>query len=118
MTNTLNTPVEALELTYPFRVREYAVRRGSAGAGRHRGGDGLVREYEFLVPSQVTIVGERRRRVPWGLGGGAAGKPGSDSLIEPSGRRRPLASKAQLDVPAGARLRIETPGGGGWGREP
>ena len=123
MTNTMNTPVEALELTYPFRVREYAVRRGSAGAGRHRGGDGLVREYEFLVPSQVTIVGERRRRGPWGLRGGrrvagatAAGKPGSDSLIDPNGRRRRLPSKAQLDVPSGSRLRIETPGGGGWGR--
>ena len=116
MTNTMNTPVEALELAYPFRVREYAVRRGTGGSGRHRGGNGLVREYEFLTPAQVTIVGERRRRRPWGLRGGAPGEAGRDTLIEPSGRRRRLRSKAQFAVPAGARLRIETPGGGGWGR--
>ena len=117
MTNTLNTPVEALELSYPFRVREYAVRRRTGGAGRHRGGDGLVREYEFTAPAQVTIVGERRRRGPWGARGGAEGGNGVDTLIEPSGRKRRLPSKTQLDVPAGARLRIETPGGGGWGRK-
>ncbi|MEX2159589.1 MAG: hydantoinase B/oxoprolinase family protein [Dehalococcoidia bacterium] len=116
MTNTMNTPVEALELAYPFRVREYAVRRGSAGAGRHRGGDGLVREYEFLGAASVTIVGERRRRGPWGLRGGPDGKPGRDSLIDANGRKRRLPSKAQLDVAKGARLRIETPGGGAWGR--
>ena len=116
MTNTMNTPVEALELTYPFRVREYAVRRRSGGRGRHRGGDGLVREYEFLTPAQVTIVTERRRRGPWGLRRGNAGMAGRDTLIEPSGRRRRLPSKIQIDVPAGARMRIETPGGGGWGR--
>ena len=116
MTNTMNTPVEALELTYPFRVREYAIRRGSGGGGRYHGGDGLVREYEFLTPAQVTVVGERRRRGPWGLRGGSPGSPGRDVLIEPSGRRRRLPSKAQFTAPAGARLRIETPGGGGWGR--
>jgi N-methylhydantoinase B len=116
MTNTMNTPVEALELSYPFRVREYAIRRGSGGTGRHRGGDGLVREYEFTVPAHVTIVGERRRHGPWGARGGSNGAPGVDALIEASGRRRRLTSKTQLDVPAGARLRIETPGGGGWGR--
>ena len=116
MTNTMNTPIEALEMTYPFRVRQYAIRRGTGGAGRHRGGDGLVREYEFLVPTQVTVVGDRRRRGPWGLRGGAPGTPGRDLLIEPGGRRRRLPSKAQFDVQAGARLRIETPGGGGWGR--
>ena len=116
MTNTMNTPVEALELSYPFRVREYAIRRRTGGAGRWRGGDGLVREYEFLTPVRVTIVGERRRRRPWGLRGGAAGRPGRDTLVEPGGRRRRLRSKTQLEAPPGARLRIETPGGGGWGR--
>ncbi len=116
MTNTMNTPVEALELSYPFRVREYAIRRRSGGQGRHRGGDGVVREYEFLTPAQVTVVGERRRRGPWGLRGGASGAPGRDMLIDAAGRRRRLPSKAQFVAPPGARLRIETPGGGGWGR--
>ena len=116
MTNTMNTPVEALELSYPFRVQEYAVRRRTGGAGSHRGGDGLVREYEFVSPAQVTIVGERRRRGPWGLRGGRPGTTGRDTLIGPDGRRRRLPSKGSLDAPAGARLRVETPGGGGWGR--
>ena len=116
MTNTMNTPVEALEMAYPFRVREYAVRRGTGGRGRNRGGDGLAREYEFLTPAQVTIVGERRRRGPWGLHRGLPGARGRDSLLEPGGRRRRLPSKGQLAVAAGSRLRIETPGGGGWGR--
>ena len=116
MTNTMNTPVEALELSYPFRVREYALRRGSGGDGRYRGGDGLVREYEFTAPAQVTIVAERRRRGPWGLRGGSPGAPGRDRLIESGGRRRRLPSKTQFEAPAGAHLRIETPGGGGWGR--
>jgi N-methylhydantoinase B len=116
MTNTMNTPVEALELAYPSCVREYAIRRGTGGAGRQRGGDGLTREYEFIAPSEVTIVTERRRRGPWGLRGGKPGAPGRDTLIEPSGRRRRLPSKAHFAVAPGARLRIETPGGGGWGR--
>jgi N-methylhydantoinase B len=115
MTNTLNTPVEALEMTYPFRVRGYALRRRSGGAGRHRGGDGLVREYEFLAPADVTIVTERRRRGPWGLRGGTSGARGRDTLIQGSGRRRRLPSKGALSARQGDRLRIETPGGGGWG---
>ena len=113
----MNTPVEALELAYPFRVREYAVRRRSGGVGRRTGGDGLVREYEFLSPAQVTIIGERRRRGPWGLRGGESGATARDTLILPNGRRRRLPSKGQFTVEAGARLRIETPGGGGWGRK-
>ena len=116
MTNTMNTPVEALELTYPFRVREYSIRRGSGGGGRHGGGEGLAREYEFLTPVQVTIIGERRTRGAWGLRGGAPGAPGRDYFIYGDGGRRRLASKGQFEAPAGARLRIETPGGGGWGR--
>ena len=118
MTNTMNTPVEALELSYPFRVREYSIRRRSGGAGRHRGGDGLVREYEFVSPAQVTIVGERRKRGPWGLRGGKSGGRGRDTLIEADGTRRSLPSKRSFRVKKGDRLRIETPGGGGWGRRP
>jgi N-methylhydantoinase B len=116
MTNTMNTPIEALELAYPFRVRAYALRGRAGGVGRHRGGDGLVREYEFLTDAHVTIVGERRRRGAWGLRGGAPGAPGGDLVARPGGRRRRLGSKTELRVAPGARLRIETPGGGGWGR--
>ncbi len=115
MTNTMNTPTEALELSYPVRVQEYAVRRGAGGRGRRRGGHGLVRQYEFLTPVHVTIVSERRKRGPWGLRGGAPGAAGRDVLAEPNGRRRRLPSKVELAAPAGACLRIETPGGGGWG---
>jgi N-methylhydantoinase B len=114
MTNTLNTPIEALEISYPFRVRSYAVRRGSGGAGRRRGGNGLVREYEFLAPAQLTFVAERRRRRPWGLRGGSAGAPGRDAIIS-NGRRRSIRSKTEVGVAANDRLRIETPGGGGFG---
>jgi N-methylhydantoinase B len=118
MTNTMNTPVEALELSYPFRVREYSIRRRTGGAGRHRGGDGLVREYEFVSPAQITIVGERRKRGPWGLRGGKSGGRGRDVLISANGTRRLLPSKRSFRVQKGDRLRIETPGGGGWGRGP
>ena len=110
MTNTLNTPIESLELHYPLRVLRYQIRRGSGGLGRHRGGDGLVREYQFLAPAQVTLIGERRRRGPWGLKGGEAGKPGQDLL-----NGDPLPGKARFQARAGDRLTIETPGGGGWG---
>ncbi len=115
MTNTMNTPVEALELAYPFRVVEYAIRRGSGGAGRHRGGDGVVRTYEFLGPATVTLVTERRRRAPWGLAGGRAGAPGRNLLLPAEGGATPLPGKTTVRVRAGDRLRIETPGGGGWG---
>jgi N-methylhydantoinase B len=115
MTNTLNTPIEALEAYYPLRVRRYAVRRGSGGAGRHRGGCGIVREIEFLAPAHVTLLGERRRVAPYGLSGGAAGAPGRDTLLH-AGRPRRLPAKGTVTVAAGDRLRVETPGGGGWGR--
>ena len=115
MTNTLNTPVEALEAYYPLRVRRYAVRRGSGGAGRHRGGDGVVRELEFLTEAEVTLLAERRRVAPYGLRGGAAGAKGRDWIVR-GGRRRRIAAKATLVVRAGDRLRVETPGGGGFGR--
>jgi N-methylhydantoinase B len=115
MTNTMNTPVEALELAYPFRVVEYAIRRGSGGAGLRRGGDGVVRTYEFLSPATVTLVTERRRRAPWGLRGGGHGEPGRNLLIGRDGGETPLLGKVSLRVKAGDRLRVETPGGGGWG---
>lgn len=112
MTNTLNTPIEVLETNYPLRVREYAIRRGSGGRGRHRGGDGLVREYEFLDQATVTLLTERRRQGSWGLAGGAPGLPGRNLL-----NGEALPGKATFRVGAGDRLRIETPGGGGFGEE-
>ena len=116
MTNSLNTPVEALEYAYPFRVRQYAYREGSGGRGLHHGGDGLIREIELLAPSQVTLLADRRISAPYGLGGGAAGASGRSILIDQNGRRE-LPGKCNVQVPAGTVLRIETPGGGGWGRE-
>jgi N-methylhydantoinase B len=116
MTNTLNTPVEALEYSYPLRVRRYALRRGSGGAGRHPGGDGLVREVEFLSAARVTLLTERRRTAPYGLHGGGPGQGGRNLLYR--GGREPeseLPGKAQIDVAPGDVLSIQTPGGGGWG---
>jgi N-methylhydantoinase B len=115
MTNTMNTPVEALEAYYPFRVRRYAIRRGSGGAGRHAGGDGVVREIELLAAAHVTLLGERRRVPPPGLAGGSPGAPGRDRLLS-GGRSRRVAAKSTFRVQPGDRLLIETPGGGGFGR--
>jgi N-methylhydantoinase B len=115
MTNTLNTPVEALEMAYPLRVRRYGLRPGSGGAGRQRGGDGIIREYELLAPATVTMLSERRTVAPWGLAGGAPGRPGRNLLIHPAGEAEELPSKFTRRLRPGERLRIETPGGGGWG---
>lgn len=114
MTNSMNTPIEALEYAYPFRVRKYAYRRNSGGAGKHRGGDGLVREIELLGPAQVTLLTERRVFAPYGLHGGSAGMQGRNVLVE-NDRERKLPGKCNLHVSPGAILHIETPGGGGWG---
>ncbi|MBI4164768.1 MAG: hydantoinase B/oxoprolinase family protein [Acidobacteria bacterium] len=116
MTNSLNTPIEALESAYPVRVREYSLRRGSGGAGRYRGGDGVIREIEFLSDVRGSILSERRRIAPYGLAGGKRAAPGRNRLTV-AGRTTALASKAIFEAPAGSRLRIETPGGGGWGKE-
>jgi N-methylhydantoinase B len=116
MTNTLNTPVESLEMTYPFRVVEYSLRSGTGGAGHHSGGAGLVRAYEFLEEADVTLMTERRRTRPWGTRGGGSGAPGRNSLRRLDGRSLRLPGKAQIRVRAGETIRIETPGGGGWGR--
>jgi N-methylhydantoinase B len=111
MSNTLNTPIEALETEFPLRVRELALRRGSGGAGRQRGGDGLVRELEALAPMNYTLIGERRRHRPQGRDGGEDGANGGDYL-----NGKPLPSKSEGTLQSGDRLRIETPGGGGIGR--
>ncbi len=116
MTNSLNTPVEALEYAYPFRVRRYAYRDGSGGAGQFMGGDGLIREIELLADAQVTLLADRRKFRPYGAQGGEQGAPGTASLHDPgkSGAAG-LPGKCSLRVPQGSVLRLETPGGGGWG---
>jgi N-methylhydantoinase B len=113
MSNTLNTPIEALESEFPLRVRELAIRSGSGGAGRHRGGDGMVREIEALVPARFTLITERRRHAPRGRDGGAEGATGRNLL-----NGEELQSKAEGELAPGDRLRIETPGGGGYGEAP
>jgi len=116
MTNSLNTPLEALEYAYPFRVRRYAYRKGSGGAGRYRGGDGLIREIELLAPAQVTLLAERRKFRPWGLAGGEPGAAGRATVTRAAtGEQIELDGKCSLHLEAGDILRIETPGGGGWG---
>jgi len=116
MTNSLNTPVEALEEAYPVRVRCYALRSGSGGPGLYRGGDGIVREIELLTETQVGLLCDRRRFSPYGLAGGKPGATGRNALIV-DGRPRPLAGKCGFYAPAGAIVRVETPGGGGWGKQ-
>jgi N-methylhydantoinase B len=115
MSNTLNTPIEVLEMEHPLRVRTYALRRGSGGAGKWVGGDGVVREFEALAPMETTLLTERRRHRPSGGGGGSAGAAGANLL---NGAPPPLPSKTTLRLAAGDVLRIETPGGGGWGKGP
>ncbi len=117
MTNTLNTPVEALELAYPFRIRAYTLRAGTGGAGLHAGGDGVVREYEFTAPATCTLMTDRRVTRPYGLRGGEAGAAGVNRLQTPLGTRE-LPSKITIQVAPGNRLLVESPGGGGWGQQP
>jgi len=115
MTNTKNTPIESLETHYPFRVVVTRLRQGSGGAGRYSGGDGIEREIEFLAAATVSLLGERRVVPPWGLAGGAPGACGEDWLV-PAGRpAQRLPGKTTFEVHRGDRLRVLTPGGGGWG---
>jgi N-methylhydantoinase B/oxoprolinase/acetone carboxylase alpha subunit len=114
MTNSWNTPVEAFEHQYPLRIRSYRIRSGSGGVGKHRGGDGIIREFEFLTPADVTILSDRRSRGPYGLAGGHQGAPGKNLLLR--GRRViAVGAKARFEVETGDVLRIESPGGGGYG---
>jgi N-methylhydantoinase B len=114
MTNTLNTPIEALETYYPMRITEYRLRHGSGGSGYSRGGDGIVRELECLVDSSVSLLTERRVTRPWGLEGGGDGASGVNYLVH-NGKRAKLPGKTNVRLMPGDRIRIETPGGGGWG---
>ncbi|GAB6066166.1 hydantoinase B/oxoprolinase family protein [Aquifex pyrophilus] len=116
MTNTMNTPIEALEHHYPVLVKEYSIRRNSGGEGLYRGGDGIVREYEFLTEVEVTVLSERRRLAPYGLFGGEPGEPGKNLIIT-GGKIKELPSKFYTNLKKGDRLRIETPGGGGYLRK-
>ena len=118
MTNSLNTPIEALEYAYPFRVRRYGYRYGSGGAGRFRGGDGLIREVELLADAQVTLLADRRIFRPYGLQGGEEGAAGRSIVtLAASGEEVALPGKCSRRLSKGDVLRIESPGGGGWGTE-
>jgi N-methylhydantoinase B len=116
MTNSLNTPAEALEYAYPLRVRAYRLRRGSGGRGRARGGDGVVREIETLVAARMSLLADRRVRAPYGLDGGEDGRPGRDSIVRDARPRR-IDAKGSWELKPGDRVRVETPGGGGHGKK-
>ncbi|MFM2123784.1 MAG: hypothetical protein RL328_235, partial [Acidobacteriota bacterium] len=110
MTNSWNTPVEAFEHQYPVRIQQYRVRRGSGGRGKHPGGDGILRAFQFLQETEVTLIADRRTTVPYGASGGGAGLPGMDRL-----RDKPQTPKGKFNTSPGDVLSIHTPGGGGWG---
>lgn len=112
LTNTLNTPLESLEAHYPLRIRRYAIRSHSGGEGRRRGGDGVIREYELLKPTTVTLLTERRRHRPWGIAGGGDGQAGENRL-----NGKLLPAKVSFQAKPGDVLTIATPGGGGWGQQ-
>jgi N-methylhydantoinase B len=115
MTNSWNTPAEALEYAYPLRVRRYSLRTASGGAGKYRGGDGMIREIELLTDCEVTLLSDRRTRGPYGLAGGKAGSPARASVIHRDGSIKEMPGKFSTRLKKGERIRIETPGGGGWG---
>src|SRR6185312_6737235 len=107
MTNSLNTPAEALEYAYPLRVREYRIRKNSGGKGKQKGGDGVVREIETLVPARMSLLADRRKRGPYGLHGGRDGEVGRNEI-----NGQTIAAKSSHQLAAGDRIRLETPGGG------
>ena len=116
MTNTRNTPIEVIEQEYPMRIEEYSIRQGSGGAGRFKGGDGLLRSYQFLSPATITLLTERRRLAPYGLHGGPAGQCGKNIFYSAkSNKESVIPGKTHIEAKAGDRLTILTPGGGGWG---
>jgi len=114
MSNSLNTPVEALEHAYPYRLTHYSIRRGTGGAGTHRGGDGLRRDIQLLTDARVTLLTERRSRGPRGARGGEDGAPGVNVLIR-NGEETPLGAKDAFDAREGDIVSVRSPGGGGWG---
>ena len=116
MTNSLNTPAEALEYAYPIRLRQYSFRSKSGGVGLHTGGDGIVREIEVLTDAQVTLLADRRSRGPYGLAGGADGAPGRTLIIRCDGSAEEIPGKTSIRLRSGERVRVESPGGGGWGK--
>ena len=116
MTNSLNTPAEALEHAYPLRITRYSLRKSSGGEGKFRGGDGIVREVELLSDAEVTLLSDRRTRGPYGLHGGQDGAAGRTEIIHPDGAREQLPGKCNVRLKKGARVRVESPGGGGWGK--
>jgi N-methylhydantoinase B len=116
MTNSLNTPAEALEYAYPLRVRQYSLRANSGGKGRHQGGEGIVREIEVLTDCDVTLLSDRRKAGAYGLAGGSDGAPGKTSMIRSDGAIEEMPGKFSTRLSRGERIRVETPGGGGWGR--
>jgi N-methylhydantoinase B len=118
MTNTRNTPIEAIEMQFPFRLLRYSIRRESGGEGMYKGGYGLVREYLFMSPATVTVLSERRRFKPYGLNGGQPGTAGKNILFKSGVEEVVLPPKITLDVEPGDILSIHTPGGGGWGQAP
>ncbi len=115
MTNTAITDPEIVEQRYPVRLRQFAIRRGSGGTGRWHGGDGVVREFEFLEPLTISLLTQHRASGPFGVDGGGDGQPGKQTLVRASGAMETLGSSASLRVEAGDRLIVETPGGGGAG---
>jgi 5-oxoprolinase (ATP-hydrolysing) len=116
MTNSRLTDIEVLEQRFPVRVRRFAIRRGSGGAGRWQGGAGVIREIEFLAPMRLSLLASRRRVAPFGICGGGAGATGRDTVIRRDGRREPLPPGAEVAMLPGDRILIETPGGGGYGK--
>ena len=116
MTNSLNTPVEALEHAYPFCVRRYSLRPSSGGRGQFNGGDGIVREIEVLTDAEITLLSDRRERGPYGLSGGESGSSGKTIAIRTDGSEEELPGKFNIRLRKGERIRIETPGAGGWGK--
>jgi N-methylhydantoinase B len=116
MTNSLNTPAEALEYAYPIRLRQYSLRSKSGGTGLHTGGDGIVREIEVLTDAQVTLLADRRSHGPYGLAGGGDGASGRTLIIRRDGSAEEIPGKTSVRLRSGERVRIESPGGGGWGR--
>jgi N-methylhydantoinase B len=116
MTNSLNTPAEALEYAYPLRVLRYSLRPSSGGQGKFRGGDGIVREVELLSDAEVTLLADRRSRGPYGLSGGADGAAGRTEVVHLDGSVESLPGKTSVRLKKGERVRIASPGGGGWGQ--